>query len=344
MGEIMRKSIIVFAAFCSAFSVFAQKTFTVSEFKSYVENYKIAPDAGSETVSVKIKDVLTSESQNELVTLTWKTEHPQKLYFDLDLSECTYADDDCVLDFFHIRKVRSCVLPLSTKRLCYFDCTQLEAITLPDGLEVIQRNAFFDAPLLKRIEIPESVRYVGACAFGDCLSLEYILIDKNAPTEKWSPAWNAWNDAKIVYSDEKDFPDKKADKRVDTPPSTGQGDTVVFEHDSYYMYSDIAYTITLTEKPEKTQKARIFVYDAHNGGELMGTLPITIKKNQTVYTFSGVSTQRFELAETDLYNAIVSESNQYWAKMKFVIVLKNGDRIDLSGSAQCYATVPVDFF
>ena len=76
----------------------------------------------------------------------------------------------------------------------------------------------------------------------------------------------------------------------------------------------------------------------------MGTLPIKIKKDQTVYTFSGVSTQRFELAETDLYNAIVSESNQYWAKMKFVIVLKNGDRIDLAGSAQCYATVSVDFF
>ena len=119
---------------------------------------------------------------------------------------------------------------------------------------------------------------------------------------------------------------------------------VVFEHDSYYMYSDISYTITLAEQPAKTQKANIFVYDAHNGGELMGTLPIKIKKNKTVYTFTGVPTQHFEFAETDLYNAILSESNQYWAKMKFVLVLKNGDRIDLAGSAQCYATVPVDFF
>ena len=339
----MRKSIIVLAAFCSAFSVFAQKTFTVSEFKSYVENYKISPDAAVESVSIKIKDVLSSETQNSLVQVTWKTENPQNLYFDLDLSECTYAGDDCILDFFHIRKVRSCVLPLTTKRLRYFDCTQLEAITLPEGLEVIQRNAFFDVPSLKRIEIPASVRYVGACAFGDCSSLEYIIIDKNANTEKWSLAWNAWNDAKIVYSDEKDFPDKKTDKKNDEPPAAERG-TVVFEHDSYYLYSDIAYTITLAEQPAKTQKANIFVYDAHNGGELMGTLPIKIKKNQTVYTFSGVSTQHFELAETDLYNAILSESNQYWAKMKFVLVLKNGDRIDLAGSAQCYATVPVDFF
>ena len=339
----MRKSIIVLAAFCSAFSVFAQKTFTVSEFKSYVENYKISPDAAVETVSIKIKDVLSSETQNSLVQVTWKTENPQNLYFDLDLSECTYAGDDCILDFFHIRKVRSCVLPLTTKRLRYFDCTQLEAITLPEGLEVIQRNAFFDVPSLKRIEIPASVRYVGACAFGDCSSLEYIIIDKNANTEKWSLAWNAWNDAKIVYSDEKDFSDKNDDKKNDEPPAAERG-TVVFEHDSYYLYSDIAYTITLAEQPKKTQKANIFVYDAHNGGELMGTLPIKIKKNQTVYTFSGVSTQRFELAETDLYNAILSESNQYWAKMKFVLVLKNGDRIDLAGSAQCYATVPVDFF
>lgn len=339
----MRKSIIALAVFCSAFSVFAQKTFTVSEFKSYVENYKIASGAESETVSIKIKDVLSSETQNSLVTLTWKTENPQNLYFDLDLSECTYADDDCILDFFHIRKVRSCVLPMSTKRLRYFDCTQLEEIRLPDGLEVIQRNAFFDVPSLKRIEIPASVRYVGACAFGDCSSLEYIIIDKNANTEKWSLAWNAWNDAKIVYSDEKDFLDKKTDKKNDEP-SAGERGTVVFEHDSYYLYSDIAYTITLAEKPAKMQKANIFVYDAHNGGELMGTLPIKIKKNQTAYTFSGVSTQHFEIAETDLYNAILSESNQYWAKMKFVLVLKNGDRIDLAGSAQCYATVPVDFF
>ena len=339
----MRKSIIVLAAFCSAFSVFAQKTFTVSEFKSYVENYKISPDAAVETVSIKIKDVLSSETQNSLVQVTWKTENPQNLYFDLDLSECTYAGDDCILDFFHIRKVRSCVLPLTTKRLRYFDCTQLEAITLPEGLEVIQRNAFFDVPSLKRIEIPASVRYVGACAFGDCSSLEYIIIDKNANTEKWSLAWNAWNDAKIVYLDEKDFSDKNDDKKNDEPPAMERG-TVVFEHDSYYLYSDIAYTITLVEQPAKTQKANIFVYDVHNGGELMGTLPIKIKKNQTVYTFSGVSTQHFELAETDLYNAILSESNQYWAKMKFILVLKNGDRIDLAGSAQCYATVPVDFF
>ena len=268
----MRKSIIVLAAFCSAFSVFAQKAFTVSEFKSYIENYKISPDAAVETVSIKIKDVLSSETQNSLVQVTWKTENPQNLYFDLDLSECTYAGDDCILDFFHIRKVRSCVLPLTTKRLRYFDCTQLEAITLPEGLEVIQRNAFFDVPSLKRIEIPASVRYVGACAFGDCSSLEYIIIDKNANTEKWSLAWNAWNDAKIVYSDEKDFSDKN-----DEPPVAERG-TVVFEHDSYYLYSDIAYTITLAEQPAKTQKANIFVYDAHNGGEFMGTLPIKIKK------------------------------------------------------------------
>ncbi len=210
----MRKSIIALAVFCSVFSAFAQKTFTVSEFKSYVENYKIASGAESETVWIKIKDVLSSETQNSLVTLTWKTENSQNLYFDLDLSECTYADDDCILDFFHIRKVRSCVLSMSTKRLRYFDCTQLEAITLPDGLEVIQRSAFFDVPLLKRIEIPASVRYVGACAFGDCSSLEYIIIDKNANTKDWSLAWNAWNGAKIVYSDEKDFSDKKTDKKT----------------------------------------------------------------------------------------------------------------------------------
>ena len=335
----MRKSIIALAVFCSVFSAFAQKTFTVSEFKSYVENYKIASGAESETVSIKIKDVLSFETQNNLVTLTWKTENPRNLYFDLDLSECTYADDDCILDFFHIRKVRSCVLPMSTKRLRYFDCTQLEEITLPDGLEVIQRNAFFDVPLLKRIEIPASVRYVGACAFGDCSSLEYILIDKNANTKDWSLAWNAWNDAKIVYSDEKDFPDKKTDKKNDEPSAAERG-TVVFEHDSYYLYSDIAYTIRLAEKPAKTQKANIFVYDAHNGGELMGRLPIKIKKNKTVYTFTGVPTQHFEIAETDLYNAILSESNQYWAKMKFILVLKNGDRIDLAGSARCYVTLP----
>jgi len=339
----MRKSIIVLAVFCSVFSAFAQKTFTVSEFKSYVENYKIASGAESETVSIKIKDVLSSETQNSLVSLTWKTKNSKNLYFDLDLSECTYADDDCILELFHIKNVRSCVLPTSTKFLRYFDCIQLETITLPDGLEEISDNAFFDVPTLKRIEIPASVRYVGACAFGDCLSLEYIIIDRNANTKDWSLAWNAWNDAKIVYSDEKDFSDKKTDKKNDEPPA-GERNTVVFEHDSYYLYSDIAYTITLAEKPAKTQKANIFVYDTHNGGELMGTLPIKIKKNQTVYTFSGISTQHFELAETDLYNAILSESNQYWAKMKFILVLKNGDRIDLAGSAQCYATVPADFF
>jgi len=228
---------------------------------------------------------------------------------------------------------------MSTKRLRYFDCTQLEEITLPDGLEVIQRNAFFDVPSLKRIEIPASVRYVGACAFGDCSSLEYILIDKNANTKDWSLAWNAWNDAKIVYSDEKDFFDKRTDKENDAPPAEERG-TVAFDHANYHMWDDIAYTITLAENPAKTQKANIFVYDTHNGGELMGTLPIKIKKNKTVYTFTGVPTKHFELPETDLIYTILKECQEYWAKMKFVLVLKNGDRIDLAGSARCYVTLP----
>ncbi len=106
------------------------------------------------------------------------------------------------------------------------------------------------------------------------------------------------------------------------------------------MWDDIAYTITLAEKPSKTQKANIFVYDAHNGGELMGRLPIKIKKNKTVYTFTGVPTQHFELPETDLIYTILKECQEYWAKMKFVLVLKNGDRIDLAGSARCYVTLP----
>ncbi|MBM7022519.1 leucine-rich repeat protein [Treponema sp. Marseille-Q4523] len=335
----MRKSIIALAVFCSVFSAFAQKTFTVSEFKSYVENYKITSGDESETVSIKIKDVLSSETQNSLVTLTWETRNSKNLYFDLDLSECTYADDDCILELFHIKNVRRCVLPMSTKRLRYFDCMQLEEITLPDGLEEINYNAFFDVPSLKRIEIPASVRYVGACAFGDCLSLEYILIDKNANTKDWSLAWNAWNDAKIVYSDEKDFSDKETDKKNDEPP-VGERSTVAFDHANYHMWDDIAYTITLAEKPEKTQKANIFVYDVHNGGELMGTLPIKIKKNKTVYTFTGVPTQHFELPDTDLIYTILKECHEYWAKMKFILVLKNGDRIDLAGSARCYVTLP----
>ena len=295
------------------------KGLTVLEFAESVK-----ADAGAE-IPVRIYDVLTTENQQLIMKALFTLYKAGGQSIFLDLSDCTFDDEGNVIDFFHIRNVKKCILPLSTKQLNNFDCGDLEDIVLPDGLKTIRHSAFFDAKKLQSIAIPKSVDYIGACAFGDCDALKYIKLDKDADTKNWSPAWNAWNNAEIRYDD---FFEEK--------PAVENNNTIEFDHKVYHLFSDINFKIQLAERPKKSQKAQLVFYDEHNMNSELGAFEIKIKKNKTAYTFKEVSTRSVGWERTDLFEAIFNECEDYWVKLKCSIVFNDGSEIDLNGSARLY--------
>ena len=58
------------------------------------------------------------------------------------------------------------------------NCTALEEISLPDGIEYIGEFAFASSSI-KNIEIPDSVTTIGAEAFTGCRNLERVVLSKN---------------------------------------------------------------------------------------------------------------------------------------------------------------------
>ncbi len=56
------------------------------------------------------------------------------------------------------------------------DCTNLRSVTIPDSITSIGNSAFEDCTKLKSITIPNSVTSIGPYAFNGCSSLESILI------------------------------------------------------------------------------------------------------------------------------------------------------------------------
>ena len=64
----------------------------------------------------------------------------------------------------------------------FFDCTNLESITLPDGLKSIELQAFAGCTSLESISLPDSVTAIGRAAFAGCTSLESISLPDGVTT------------------------------------------------------------------------------------------------------------------------------------------------------------------
>lgn len=62
----------------------------------------------------------------------------------------------------------------------FSDCTYLESVLLPQGLEAIDSNAFDGCESLKNIQVPARVENIGDGAFSGCLSLEEAIVDGGA--------------------------------------------------------------------------------------------------------------------------------------------------------------------
>ena len=59
---------------------------------------------------------------------------------------------------------------------CFYDCTALRVVTLPQSLRIIEDKAFYHCSSLAGITIPESVEALGSSAFCYCENLVYVKI------------------------------------------------------------------------------------------------------------------------------------------------------------------------
>lgn len=80
----------------------------------------------------------------------------------------------------------------------FLNCTQIETITLPEGLENIGYAAFDGCSGLKSIEIPSSVKSIKMQAFGDCIQLKTVILNEGLETIEDSAFWGCTSLNNIV--------------------------------------------------------------------------------------------------------------------------------------------------
>ena len=68
---------------------------------------------------------------------------------------------------------------LQIEEFAFFNCDQLEKVTLHHGLRSIGRYAFYHCANLKDISIPSSLRSIGSKAFSGCVALRRLHIPDN---------------------------------------------------------------------------------------------------------------------------------------------------------------------
>ena len=85
---------------------------------------------------------------------------------------------------FAATKIKTVVLPKSVKKIemdAFTSCTNLESITLNEGLIEINSSAFNNLPKLTEIIIPASVTQINELAFDGCTNLQVVKFEGNAP-------------------------------------------------------------------------------------------------------------------------------------------------------------------
>lgn len=64
-------------------------------------------------------------------------------------------------------------------REAFADCSALESISLPEGIQVIRNKAFYRCTSLKNVEFPETLEEIGAEAFLKCKEIKYVRVPEN---------------------------------------------------------------------------------------------------------------------------------------------------------------------
>lgn len=58
----------------------------------------------------------------------------------------------------------------------FFDCSELQSVSLPNSITSIGYAAFADCPSLSWIELPNNLKEIGTCAFQGCINLRSITV------------------------------------------------------------------------------------------------------------------------------------------------------------------------
>ncbi len=64
------------------------------------------------------------------------------------------------------------------------NCTALEEILLPEGVEEIPAKAFYRCRSLRRVELPSTLKRIGREAFAFCRELSWIGVPDGAAVEE----------------------------------------------------------------------------------------------------------------------------------------------------------------
>ena len=75
------------------------------------------------------------------------------------------------------------------ERGAFADCTNLESIDLPDGLEFVGREAFSSCTALQSVTIPPSVTTIWQEAWAGCTSLSAVTVEADEPPDTPSTFW-----------------------------------------------------------------------------------------------------------------------------------------------------------
>ena len=76
-------------------------------------------------------------------------------------------------------RITACAIHSDTKLIAdeaFYECDEMEDLTLPAGLTYIGNFAFYSCTALESVHIPDGVVYLGKSAFEDCLALESVNI------------------------------------------------------------------------------------------------------------------------------------------------------------------------
>ena len=90
----------------------------------------------------------------------------------------------CFKAFYECKNLEKVTLPTTLKLIggqAFRDCTKLQSVQLPDGLEYIGDFSFMDCKKLQTIVIPASVRTVFTNAFKNCKAMKTVYFEGSAP-------------------------------------------------------------------------------------------------------------------------------------------------------------------
>lgn len=103
--------------------------------------------------------------------------------------------------FYNCINLESITLPNSCSQICnecFSGCTQLKIINIPNNVSIIGNDTFRNCTSLEEITIPESVHSIGNCAFYNCGNLQNLILPKSTEHIYTRAFWHCPNIKTIV--------------------------------------------------------------------------------------------------------------------------------------------------